>query len=133
MFGGNREKAIKRDGEKCVMCGMTRAEHKARYGRDITVDHIDKRGLNTPKAHKNNTLSNLQTMCLPCHAKKDISSGYELTNMKRNTYIEFNGRRQTLAQWSKELGFRHSLIQIRLKRGWSVEKALGPKLRLVRR
>ncbi len=69
MFGGNREQAIQRDGEKCVKCGMTRAEHIAVYGHDITVDHIDKRG--SKVKDKNNSLDNLQTLCLKCHSYKD--------------------------------------------------------------
>lgn len=72
-FGGNRELVIQRDGEKCVRCGMIRAEHKARFGRDITVDHKDGRGCNTPAAEKNNDPDNLQTLCLPCHGRKDVT------------------------------------------------------------
>lgn len=71
MFGGNREKAIQRDGEKCVACGLTRQVHHEKYGRDITVDHIDNNGVNKPKHLKNNSLDNLQTLCLRCHASKD--------------------------------------------------------------
>lgn len=71
LFGGNREKAIQRDGEKCVKCGMTRAEHRVNFGRDITVDHKDGMGHGVPKHLKNNDLSNLQTLCIVCHASKD--------------------------------------------------------------
>lgn len=70
-YGGNRERAIQRDGEKCVKCGLTREQHYEVYGRDITVDHIDGRGHNTPLEQKNNNLSNLQTLCLLCHGQKD--------------------------------------------------------------
>ena len=68
-FGGNREIVVQRDGEQCVSCGMTRAEHKSKYNRDITVDHIDNKGRYSVK--KNNKVENLQTLCLPCHGKKD--------------------------------------------------------------
>lgn len=71
MFGGNRETAITRDGEKCVKCGITRVEHRKKYDRDITVDHIDKRGSKSPAEEKNNDMSNLQTLCLVCHGRKD--------------------------------------------------------------
>ncbi len=69
-FGGNREKAIQREGEKCVKCGMTRSKHKSKYGVDITVDHIDGNGRYSKK--KNHSLDNLQTLCMPCHGAKDI-------------------------------------------------------------
>lgn len=71
LFGGNREVAIKRDGEACVKCGMTRKDHYIKFGRDITVDHKDGRGKHSTKHEKNNSLDNLQTLCLPCHASKD--------------------------------------------------------------
>jgi hypothetical protein len=66
-FGGLREVVIQRDGEKCVLCFMTREQHRKKYGRDITVDHIDGRG----RGHKrpNNSLSNLRTLCLVCNLK----------------------------------------------------------------
>lgn len=79
-FGGNREIAIQRDGEKCVTCGMTRDEHRAKYGgKDITVDHIDGSGMSKPKHLKNNALSNLQTLCLGCHGRKDSRLVVKLT------------------------------------------------------
>lgn len=74
MFGGNREEIILRDGEKCVRCGMTRAQHQAEFGRDITVDHKDDNGAYRPKHLKNNAMDNLQTLCIPCHSSKDNRS-----------------------------------------------------------
>lgn len=71
LFGGNREKAIQRDGEKCVKCGMTREQHRKTFGRDITVDHIDGNGRYTPAGDRNNSLDNLMTLCMPCHGVKD--------------------------------------------------------------
>ena len=73
MFGGNREKAILRDGGKCVKCGMTREEHKKKYNSDISVDHINGKGSSTAKEKKDNRLENLQTLCLSCHGLKDVS------------------------------------------------------------
>ena len=68
-FGGLRELIIQRDGERCVMCGRTRQENKLKYGRDITVDHIDKHGRNAE--NKNHNPYNLQTLCCGCHGYKD--------------------------------------------------------------
>lgn len=68
-FDNKREAVIQRDGEKCVNCGMTREEHKAKFGRDITVDHEDGNGRYSETA--NNDIANLQTLCLPCHGRKD--------------------------------------------------------------
>lgn len=85
-FGGNREKAIKRDGEQCVKCKMTREDHKSKYGRDITVDHINGLGRYTPNEERDNRLENLQTLCLPCHGFKDASR--RITNPVREELKE---------------------------------------------
>jgi 5-methylcytosine-specific restriction endonuclease McrA len=90
-FGGNREKAIQRDGEKCVKCGMTREEHKIKYGVDITVDHIDGNGKNTPKEKKNNDMSNLMTLCKKCHGKKDCLRSPIISGKKKVVQKNFDG------------------------------------------
>ena len=70
-YGGNRNTALERDKFSCVKCGLTQAEHKEKYGKDLHVDHIDNRGMAVPDSEKNNALDNLQTLCVVCHAKKD--------------------------------------------------------------
>jgi hypothetical protein len=61
-----RAMVLNRDNNRCVVCGMTDEEHKAKWGRPITVDHIDRN-------RQHNTMDNLQTLCLHCHGAKDIS------------------------------------------------------------
>lgn len=68
-FGGIREAIIQRDGEKCVKCGMGRDKHRERYGRDITVNHIDGNGRYS--SVQNNDPTNLETLCVSCHSTKD--------------------------------------------------------------
>lgn len=63
--GGNRLSVLTRDNYSCVKCGMSDTEHKEKWARPITVDHIDKN-------RKNNDLSNLQALCLRCHGQKDL-------------------------------------------------------------
>ena len=63
--GGLRAAVLARDGFACVQCGMTDTEHKARWARPITIDHLD-------RDKTNNTLDNLQTLCLRCHGRKDL-------------------------------------------------------------
>lgn len=70
-FGGLREAVLERDSYACVHCGMTNEEHKKLWNRDISIDHIDGTGVNTPRENKNNSLDNLQTLCLRCHGRKD--------------------------------------------------------------
>lgn len=69
-FGGNREVVLKRDNYSCVTCGMSDIEHREKFGRSITVDHIDGHGRNSKI--KNHHITNLVTLCLPCHGRKDV-------------------------------------------------------------
>jgi hypothetical protein len=46
-------------------------------------------------------------------------------NTNRNHILEYDGRRLSVSQWGRQLGFPRNLIHARLKRGWSVEKALS--------
>ena len=59
---------LERDDYCCVACGMHYLEHKKKWGRPITIDHKD-------RDRRNNSLDNLQTLCLSCHGRKDITPG----------------------------------------------------------
>lgn len=63
-FGGLRKEVLSRDNYRCVKCGMSQEEHLNMWGVDINVDHIN-------RDRKENTMDNLQTLCLKCHGKKD--------------------------------------------------------------
>ena len=45
-------------------------------------------------------------------------------NRSNNRLITHNGRTQTVTQWQDETGIKEATIRYRLKKGWSVEKAL---------
>lgn len=45
-------------------------------------------------------------------------------NTRRTRRVEFRGRIQALKQWSREFGIDYSTLRARLKRNWSIEKAL---------
>lgn len=61
-----RSKALKRDGNKCVMCAMTAPQCLQAYGRTLDVDHIIPFH-NFSSYKKANTLGNLQSVCASCH------------------------------------------------------------------
>jgi hypothetical protein len=54
-------------------------------------------------------------------------------NTRASHFITFNGIAKTLAEWSEDLGFSGNLLLMRLRRGWSVEKALTTPVKKVER
>ena len=50
-------------------------------------------------------------------------------NKRNNRFITYQGRTQTLMQWSEELRINYRTLQYRLDKGWSVEKAFGKPVR----
>ena len=57
------------------------------------------------------------------------TSREQANNTSRNRVIEWGGKAQTLAEWSREIGVKPITIHMRLKDGWSVERALTTPLR----
>lgn len=68
-FGGNMLAVFKRDGYACVDCGFTLKQHIDKYGKKLTINHINGIGRNSKVP--DNRIENLETLCLPCHGKKD--------------------------------------------------------------
>lgn len=48
----------------------------------------------------------------------------QANNLRTNRVIEFSGERRTVSQWSDKTGIKRETITHRLKRGWSIGKAL---------
>jgi 5-methylcytosine-specific restriction endonuclease McrA/rubrerythrin len=63
-YGGNREKAIERDGCRCQKCGISREDSKKFFRKDLFVYHM--------KGTGDNRLENLLTVCQKCHGKNVI-------------------------------------------------------------
>lgn len=102
---GKREDVLKRDNYKCVKCGMSDEQHKEKWNKPITIDHIDKN-------RKNNNMDNLQTLCLKCHGSKDISKNLIIPKVK-NKKIEILKLRKdgfTYASIAYKTGFSIAAI-----------------------
>jgi len=68
--------------------------------------------------------------------RKDNNKGYhpdnvvwdtrtsQANNRRTNKMITYNGKTQTMAQWSRETGIHQDILYKRFKRNWSAEKAL---------
>lgn len=73
-----------------------------------TLDRIDNNGPYSP--------SNCRW------ASREVQS----RNRRNNNWIEFNGKRQLVGDWARELGVPVQRLKNRLHRGWTLEKALTP-------
>ena len=49
-------------------------------------------------------------------------------NKRNNRQLTYEGRTQTVADWAEELGMTWAALYYRLRRGWSVERALSEPL-----
>ena len=48
----------------------------------------------------------------------------QMRNRRTNVFIEYNGKRQTVQDWSKELGISFTTLRTRMLAGWPVERIL---------
>lgn len=62
-----------------------------------------------------------------------VNHHQQLRNYGRNHWIEFNGERNTITDWSKKIGGAHSLIRHRLRLGWTIEHALATPPKILNR
>ena len=73
-----REECFKLHSSKCVLCGMTREEHKIRYNCDMHIDHIKPwHSFSKDEKYKANRQDNLRPLCVSCHAKHGIKAKKE--------------------------------------------------------
>lgn len=53
-----------------------------------------------------------------------VSQKEQANNKSNNHFIEYDGKRKTISQWSDIIGIHQDIIWKRLNRGWSIEKSL---------
>jgi len=49
----------------------------------------------------------------------------QANNTRANVFLEYGGKRQTVAQWAKEIGMKQDKLRSRLRYGWTTERALA--------
>lgn len=49
----------------------------------------------------------------------------QANNTRRNHRIEYMGQNKTISEWAHEIGINPNTLYYRLKRGWTIERALG--------
>lgn len=57
----------------------------------------------------------------------------QANNKQDSKYLEWNGKRQTVAQWAREIGIDGSTIHVRIGLGWTVERTLTKPVEVYRR
>ena len=76
------------------------------YNDTLTIDRVD--------SNKNYCPENCRW----------ITQKEQTNNTSRNKYLEYKGRKQTLAQWCEELGLNYSRTKARINAcGWTIEEA----------
>ena len=114
-YNKNQANAYKKYGARGItVCDEWRSSYEAfrdwsissGYRDDLTIDRID---FNGPYCPEN------------C---RWISVKEQNNNRRDNHILTFNGETKTMAEWTELAGFGRTVIQHRLQRGWSVEKAL---------
>lgn len=46
----------------------------------------------------------------------------QANNTRKNIYIQYQGKTQSLPDWCRELNLEYSMIYLRYKRGWSIDR-----------
>ena len=79
------------------------------YNDMLTIDRIDVNGNYEP--------SNCRWITLQEQA----------FNKRTSRFVEYNGKKKTVAEWAKEIGLGRKTLEYRLDAGWPLEKALSSK------
>lgn len=77
------------------------------YRDDLTLDRIDVNGNYEP--------NNCRWVDMTC----------QNNHTSKNHYITHNGETKTASEWARQYGINRSLFNMRIRRGWSFEKAIG--------
>lgn len=81
------------------------------YRKELSIDRIDNDGPYSPENCRWVTLSENNQ------------------NRSSSTFYTYNDKTQNLMQWCNELGLNYNTILMRIRRGWSFEKAITSKKR----
>lgn len=99
-----RMEVIVDQGGKCAHCGMTNAEHKAKYKKSLTVHHKILYRLTL-----SNERENLEALCLPCHRRADVALFKSLTEDEKRIIAERTREYQALGKDIPDFSYQYDL------------------------
>lgn len=99
-------------GRGITICDSWRESFEAFYA------DMGDRPLGLTLERENNELGYCKENCVWATTKTQHS------NKRTNHWLTFNNETLTMTQWSEKVGIELMTIQLRLKRGWSIERAL---------
>ena len=106
-------------GGRGIKCEWKSFEEFKNDMHDSYLEHCEKFGVkNTTIDRINNDWDYYKENC------KWASMTEQANNRRTNHYLLFNGKKQSMANWARELNMTYDTIKLRIKRGWSIEKTL---------
>ena len=81
-------------------------------------------GKKTTTVATENSNSQVNTVPVQNQSAPDKSAD---NNTTQNHYLEFNGEKHNLAEWAEIVGLSKKCLSERIRRGWTVERALTTK------
>jgi predicted nucleic acid-binding Zn ribbon protein len=61
-----------------------------------------------------------------------VTMGTQQNNRSNNHIITYNGVTLTMSEWNRKLGYPRGLVEKRLRRGWTVQRALTQHPRVIK-
>lgn len=80
------------------------------YDDSLTIDRIDSNGNYDP-----------------CNCRW-VTRHEQMLNTRRNHYLTYNGETLTVNEWAEKFGIKQNTLLYRIRRGWSVERALTKRV-----
>ncbi|MBF0437464.1 MAG: hypothetical protein HQL77_19170 [Magnetococcales bacterium] len=106
-------------GRGISVCKEWREDRTAFY--EWALEHGWKEGLSIDRIDVDGDYTPLNCRFIPIEKQS--------SNTSRNRFLEWNGKRQTVSDWARELGEAPQALQHRVDRGWGIQRMLTQPFR----